>query len=183
MRLYIKFQFSSEGKNPLEVVKMMQEMGFTPEVGDYDFSIPFRTPEQYSEVLTELKRSGEIIAEGKIPVFGGMIPGYTTDSVAALLAEYLHGTFINLSNVKGVFDSDPKFNPNAKFYEKLNYSELLSFLSAMENKPRQHVILDVPCALILKRSKIKTIVLDAKNMQNFENAVQGKKFEGTTIEA
>lgn len=137
----------------------------------------------HEEVLTELKRSKEIIAEGKIPVFGGMIPGYTTDSVAALLSEYLHGTFINLSNVKGVFDSDPKFNPNAKFIEKMNYSELLSVLSSMENAPRQHVILDVPCALILKRSKIKTLVLDAKNMQNFENAVQGKKFEGTTIEA
>jgi hypothetical protein len=64
MRLYIKLMFYSDGKNPLEVVKMMQEMGFTPEVGDYDFSIPFRTPEQYSEVLSELKgrlKSSEVL--------------------------------------------------------------------------------------------------------------------------
>jgi hypothetical protein len=55
MRLYVKFQFSSEGRNPLEIVKVMQELGFTPEVGDYDFSIPFRTPEQYAEILEEVK--------------------------------------------------------------------------------------------------------------------------------
>lgn len=55
MRLYIKLQFSSEGKNPLEVVKMVQSLGFTPEVGDYDFSIPFRTPEQYAQILDDLK--------------------------------------------------------------------------------------------------------------------------------
>ena len=56
MRLYVKFQFYSDGENPLEIVKMMREMGYTPEVGDYDFSIPFRTPEQYGEIVKELKK-------------------------------------------------------------------------------------------------------------------------------
>ncbi len=137
----------------------------------------------HREVLTELKHSREIIAEGKIPVFGGMIPGYTTDSVSALLAEYLHATFINLSNVKGVFTADPKLDSKAKFLEKTSYDEILSILSKTENKPRQHKILDIPAALILKRSKIKSVILDAKDLLNFENSVRGKKFEGTTIEA
>jgi uridylate kinase len=137
----------------------------------------------HHEVLTELKHSRDIIAQGKIPIFGGMIPGYTTDSVAALLAELLHATFINLSNVKGIFDSDPKSNPEAKMFSKMNYAELLSILSAFENKPRQNLILDVPCALILKRSKIKSLVLEAHNTVNLENAIKGKKFDGTTIEA
>jgi len=137
----------------------------------------------HAEVLTELKNSRDIIAGGKIPVFGGMIPGYTTDSVAALLAEYLHATFINLSNVKGVFTADPKKDTNAKFVEKLSHAELVSIVSVEERGPRQHVILDTPCALILKRSKIKTFVMDAKNIPNFEGAVRGKKFEGTAIES
>lgn len=136
----------------------------------------------HSEVLTELKHAKEIIAQGKIPVFGGMIPGYTTDSVAALLSEYLHATFINLSNVKGIYTADPKYDKNAKFLEKISYDELLSVLSKGENRPRQNLILDIPCALILKRSKIKTFIVDAKNIENLENAVQEKKFVGTTID-
>ena len=57
MRLYVKFMFHSDGKNPLEVIKMMREMGFTAEVGDFDFSIPFRTPEQYAEIVKEMRNN------------------------------------------------------------------------------------------------------------------------------
>lgn len=137
----------------------------------------------HQEVLTELKHSKDIMLQGKIPVYGGMVPGYTTDTVGALLSEYLHATFVNLSNVKGVYTADPKIDKSAKFLEKTSYDVLVSILSATENKPRQNKILDVPCALILKRSKVRTLIIDAKNISNFENAVRGKKFEGTTIEA
>lgn len=54
MRLYIKFQFDSEGKSPLEIVRITKELGFTPEVGDYDLSIPFSNPEQYGEIVRDL---------------------------------------------------------------------------------------------------------------------------------
>lgn len=54
MRLYIKFQFDSEGKTPLEIIKITKELGFTPEVGEYDASIPFTNPAQYGEIVRDL---------------------------------------------------------------------------------------------------------------------------------
>jgi hypothetical protein len=57
MRLYIKFYFHSEGKSPLEVVKIVKGLGFTPEVGEFDCSIPFTNPEQYGTIVRDLHKS------------------------------------------------------------------------------------------------------------------------------
>jgi hypothetical protein len=54
MRLYVKFQFSSNGKDPLTVAKLAREIGFAPEVGEYDCSMPFKDPERYGELVTQL---------------------------------------------------------------------------------------------------------------------------------
>ena len=54
MRLYVKFQFSPNGKDPLTVAKIVREIGFSPEVGDYDCSMPFKDPERYGELVTQL---------------------------------------------------------------------------------------------------------------------------------
>ncbi|MCL4326662.1 MAG: hypothetical protein M1481_07625 [Candidatus Thermoplasmatota archaeon] len=51
MKTYIKFEFSSEGTAPLEVVKEMKNLGFKPEVGEFDFSIEWETPTEYGEIL------------------------------------------------------------------------------------------------------------------------------------
>lgn len=54
MRLYVKFQFSEKGKDPLTVAKYVRDIGFSPEVGEYDCSMPFKDPERYSELVTQL---------------------------------------------------------------------------------------------------------------------------------
>ena len=138
-------------------------------------------PNAVKEVLTDLKKSKTLIASGKIPVFGGMIPGVTTDFVAAILAEYLGGTFINLSNVDGVYDSNPRDNPDAVLYRELSYQALIKILLKEETKPRQNLVLDIPAALILKRSKITGLFLNGSRLQNFESAVRGESFEGTIV--
>ena len=54
MRLYVKFHFSSNGKDPLTVARLAREIGFSPEVGEYDCSMPFKDPERYGELVTQL---------------------------------------------------------------------------------------------------------------------------------
>lgn len=54
MRLYVKFHFNPNGKDPLTVAKIVKEIGFSPEVGDFDCSMPFKDPERYGELVTEL---------------------------------------------------------------------------------------------------------------------------------
>ncbi len=135
----------------------------------------------HNQVLTKIEDASEIIARGKIPVFGGLMPGFTTDAIAALLAESLNAEYINLTNVDGVYSADPKEKPNAKFFDEISYEKLLSLMKLAGSKPGQNLIIDVPTCLILKRSNIPGIVLNGTDLANFENALVGADFKGTRI--
>jgi len=135
----------------------------------------------YPKVLTDVLEAKPIIDSGKIPIYGGLLPGITTDCVAALVAESLGGDFINLTNVDGVYSSDPKENPRAKFYPQLSYNRLISLIKLAESKPGQNIVLDLPSCLVLKRSNIPTIILNGNDLENFEKAVRGEPFVGTRI--
>ena len=135
----------------------------------------------YPRVLTNVSSVKRIIETGKIPVLGGAMPGFTTDAVAALVAEQMSGMFINLSNVDGVYSSDPKRSKNAKFYSELSYERLISIIQMAETKPGQNVVLDLPASLVLKRSMIKALFLNGNDLENFEAAVRGQEFKGTIV--
>lgn len=135
----------------------------------------------HPRVLNRIETAKEMIARGKIPVFGGIMPGITTDAVAALLAEFLGGEYVNLTNVDGIYSSDPDKNPNAKFFEEISYERLLSLMKVAQSKPGQNLVMDLPACLILKRSNTPGIVLNGKDLSNFENALRGIEFKGTRI--
>ncbi len=135
----------------------------------------------YPSVLKKIEESKTILQNGKIPVFGGILPGATTDFVGALIAEYLQATFINMSNVDGVYSSDPTDNPRAKLFTEISYEKLLSLMKLHSSSPGPHVIMDVPACLVIKRSKIPTLVIDGNDLENFENAVHGTDFKGTIV--
>ncbi len=59
MKLMIKLQFSSDGAKPLDVVERLQAAGFMPEVGKFDFSFHFETPDQYGELTEKLHKALE----------------------------------------------------------------------------------------------------------------------------
>jgi hypothetical protein len=54
MKLYLKLYFSSEGKNPLDIIRDVEGVGFGPVVGDYDFVAEFKTPEEYGHIIKSL---------------------------------------------------------------------------------------------------------------------------------
>jgi uridylate kinase len=135
----------------------------------------------YPRVLTNVSHVKRALNAGRIPILGGQIPGFTTDAVAALIAEQMQGQFINLSNVDGVYSSDPKKSKNAKFYPELSYERLISIIQVVESKPGQNVVLDLPASLILKRSKIPALFVNGNDLDNFEAAVRGQEFRGTVV--
>lgn len=53
-RTYVKLFFSSEGAGPLEVVEQLRKIGMRPEVGEYDFSVEWHTPEQYGDAVRKM---------------------------------------------------------------------------------------------------------------------------------
>jgi len=135
----------------------------------------------YPHVLTEIPEAKHALVLGKTPVFGGLLPGITTDAVAALLAEFLGADYINLTNVDGIYSADPKLKPNAKFYPELSHDRLISLMQVAESKPGQNLVMDLPACYILKRSNIRGIVLNGSDLSNFEYAVDGGEFTGTVI--
>ena len=67
--------------------------------------------------------------EGNVIVFGGGIgkSGYSTDSGVIYAAEKIGcDLIIKMTNVDGVYDSDPKINKNAKKFNQLTYEEVLN---------------------------------------------------------
>ena len=56
MKVYLKIFINSAGASVLDIIKIAEEMGFAPYVGDYDFVMEFSTPEEYGEILHKLHK-------------------------------------------------------------------------------------------------------------------------------
>lgn len=126
-------------------------------------------------------RDGTELHSGKIAVMGGVNPGYTTDTVAAILAEYLNADLlINVTSVDGIYDADPRKYPNAKKYDRISAKELVALTMKEELKAGSRIVIDPVAAKIIERSGIKAIVINGSNPQNIVDAVMGKH-RGTEI--
>lgn len=69
------------------------------------------------------------LEKGRIVIFGCGTgnPFFTTDTAAALRAVEINAEVILLAkNIDGVYDSDPKLNPEAKKYDKISYIDVLN---------------------------------------------------------
>ena len=77
-----------------------------------------------------LRRSVRHLEKGRIVIFGAGTgsPYFSTDTTAALRASEIDADVILMAKngVDGVYDSDPKKNPDAKKYDKLNYMDVLN---------------------------------------------------------
>jgi len=139
---------------------------------------PFSDYKEVSEAKSVVKSDGE---GAKIAVMGGVSPGYTTDAVAAILAEYVNADlFIDVTSVDGVYDADPRRYPEAKKYDKLTAKELVALTAKEELKAGSRIVIDPVAAKIIERSGIKTIVIGGSNPRNILDAVHGKH-HGTEI--
>jgi uridylate kinase len=120
-------------------------------------------------------------ASKKIFLMGGVRPGQTTDTVAAGLAALCKADlFINATDVDGVYDSDPRKNPGARMYESMGPDELQRLVS-VGHRAGISTIIDPGAAHLIKTRKIKTIVLNGRNLDNLRMCIKGGEFKGTII--
>ena len=115
------------------------------------------------------------LEKGRVVVFGCGTgnPFFSTDTGAALRAAEIEADVIlKATMVDGVYDSDPKQNPNAKKYDTLTYSEVLS----------GHLnVMDMTAASFCQDSHIPFIVFSIEDPQNIVRAVCGEKV-GTLVQ-
>ena len=101
-----------------------------------------------------------------IVIFGGGTgnPFFSTDSAAALRAAEIGAECILMAKngVDGVYDDDPRKNPNATRYETLTYDEMLA----------KHLsVMDLTSATLCRENKIKIIVFDMNVEGNIAKVV------------
>jgi len=107
------------------------------------------------------------------------VPEQTSDSVGAELAEYFKGEFINLTNVNGLYTSDPKKNKNAKLVSQINWENFNTIAEKTKYSPGQHFVLDQRASELILKHKISTYIIG--KISEFDKFLNKKKFIGTII--
>ena len=109
-----------------------------------------------------------------IIIFGGGIgkSGFSTDSGAILAADILNSDLIiKMTNVDGVYDSDPKNNPNAKKYNRLTYDEVID---------KNLKVMDLYAIEKCKEKNISILVINFNDYKKISEAINNKNI-GTYI--
>ena len=107
-------------------------------------------------------------------------PDQTSDSTSAQVAKKLKTSFINLTNVAGLYDKNPLENKDAKRISKISWNDFDILVNKLKFKPGQHFVLDQKASKIIKENKIITYIL-GEDVRELDNLLKNKKFKGTTI--
>jgi uridylate kinase len=111
---------------------------------------------------------------------GGLIPGQSTNAVAAVAAETVGADFLfNATNVDGVYDRDPS-KAGAKKLDSVTVDELNEILSGGGTRAGEYKLFDPVAIRVVGRSKIPTIIFDGQEPENLTRAIKGEKI-GTRI--
>lgn len=115
------------------------------------------------------------LEKGRVVIFGCGTgnPFFSTDTAAALRAAEIGADVIfKATNVDGVYDSDPKNNPDAKKFDKLTHHEVLA---------RELHVMDSTAASLCMDNSIKILVFNLNNPDNIVSAMTGDTI-GTLVE-
>ena len=133
-------------------------------------------------VPTSVDEAEACLKQGKIVVMGGLRPGMTTDTVAALIGERIKADLlVKGSNVDGIYTKDPRKYPDAQKLDKLRFEDLSNLFDEKQHKAGINQIIDPEAVKILTKNRLKTIVVDGYDTGYLVYAVQGRKV-GTVIE-
>ena len=113
--------------------------------------------------------------KGTVVIFGGGTgnPYCTTDSCAALRALEVGADAILMAKngVDGVYDSDPRTNPNAKKIDTISLNDMIA---------NKLAVMDFTAAMMLEGKHVAIRVFSMDDPSAFEKVLRGEKV-GTTV--
>lgn len=131
-------------------------------------------PESLEEVA-HLERTHDVI------VLGGLLPGQSTDGVAAECAEIIGADRLAIATtIDGVYERDPTTHTDAEKLDELGYEDLLDIIRDQESTAGSYALMDLTAAKLVQRSELETVVLDGENLSALSDAL-GDDHGGTTI--
>ena len=116
----------------------------------------------------------ESFAEGKVVFFAGGTghPYFSTDTATVLRAVEIGADAILLAKaVDGIYDSDPKVNPDAKKYDEISIDEVVA---------KKLAAMDLTASIMCMEQKMPMLVFALDEKDSIVNTVHGK-FSGTKV--
>ncbi len=120
------------------------------------------------------RRAIRHLEKGRVVIFGGGTgnPYFSTDTAAALRAMEIDAdVLIKATKVDGVYDSDPKKNPEAVKFDELTYIETLN---------RRLTVMDSTAISLCMENKLPILVLNLWDEHALRRALLGEKV-GTLV--
>jgi len=114
------------------------------------------------------RRAVRHLEKGRVVILaaGSGNPYFSTDTTAALRAVEIEAEVVlKATKVDGIYDADPKENPKAKRFTRLDYLDLI-------NKDLR--VMDHTAVTLCRENKIPIIVFDLSHAGNLEGVVAGK---------
>ncbi len=134
----------------------------------------------YPKIVDDYDELEVAINLGKVVLLGGMIPGQSTNAVAAASAELINADMLfNATNVDGVYDRNPE-EKDAQKLDSVDVAQLRAILSAEGTKAGQYSLFDPVAIRIVERSKISTVIFNGNKLENLKKAFNKEKI-GTRI--
>ena len=120
------------------------------------------------------RRAIRHLEKGRVVIFaaGTGNPYFTTDTAAALRACEINAqAMLKATQVDGVYDSDPRTNPNAKRFEVITHKEVLE---------KELHVMDSTAAALLKDNGMPIIVFNLHKQGNIARVLRGENI-GTIV--
>lgn len=134
----------------------------------------------YSQVPKNLEEVAIAVDSSKIVIAGGLHPGQSTNATSALIAETSKASsFVNATDVDGIYDSDPNTNTKARLFKEITVNECMEILRVESAMAGTYDLMDIIALKVIERSKIPTRVVRS-DTSDIRDAVDGKDI-GTKI--
>lgn len=122
------------------------------------------------------RRAIRHLDKGRVVIFGAGTgnPYFSTDTTAALRAAEIEADAILMAKngVDGVYDSDPKINPDAKMFHKLSYMDVIN---------KELKVMDATATTLCMNNDIPILVFNIDVPGNIVAAASGKDL-GTLVD-
>lgn len=121
------------------------------------------------------RRAIRHLEKGRVVIFGAGTgnPFFSTDTTAALRAAEVEAEVILMGkkNTDGVYDSDPNKNPDAKKFDDLSYSDILT---------RRLAVMDSTATSLCMDNEIPIVVFNIDDHENIYRVAMGENI-GTVV--
>ncbi|MFY9637671.1 MAG: UMP kinase [Methanobacterium sp.] len=129
----------------------------------------------YPEVPQNFREALQFASSNKIIVMGGTEPAHSTDAVGSILAEFVGAELlINATSVDGLYNKDPNKYSDAEMFKEVKPSKMMDLMSTKDIKAGTYEFFDKTAIQIIKRSSIKTVILNGGNANNIKTAINGR---------